>query len=76
MLRREGIPATSAFDRKSLKAQLRQADARGVRFALILGEDELRDGAVTLREMEGGRQERIEAARIPEELRWRVFGKS
>lgn len=74
-LRREGIPTTSAFDRKSLKAQLRQADARGARFALILGEDELRDGAVTLREMEGGRQERIEAARITEELRWRVFGK-
>ncbi len=74
-LRREGIPATSAFGPRSLKAQLRQADARGARFALILGEDELRDGAVTLREMDGGRQERIEAARIMEELRWRVFGK-
>ncbi len=75
-LRREGIPAASAFDRKSLKAQLRQADARGARFALILGEDELRDGAVTLRDMEGGRQERIEAGKLMEELKWRVFGKS
>lgn len=75
-LRQQGIPAISAFDRKSLKAQLRQADARGARFALILGEDELRDGTVTLREMDGGRQERMEVGRIVEELRWRVFGKS
>ncbi len=75
-LRREGIPADSAFDRKSLKSQLRQADARGARFALILGEDEVRDGAVTLKEMDGGGQERIENSRVLEELRWRVFGKS
>ncbi len=75
-LRREGIAVESAFDKKSLKAQFRQADARGARFVLILGEDELRDGTVTLRQMDGGGQERIENSRLLEELRWRVFGKS
>jgi histidyl-tRNA synthetase len=75
-LRRAGIPALSAFDRRSLKAQLRQADARGARYTIILGEEELRAGAVTLREMEQGQQSRIEVSRLLEELRWRGLGKS
>lgn len=75
-LRRGGIPAESAFDRKSLKGQLRQADARSARFVLILGEDEVRDGVVTVRTMDGGGQERVDNSRLLEELRWRVFGKS
>lgn len=40
----------------SLKAQLRQADKRGARLVLIVGEDELARGEVTLRDLAAGTQ--------------------
>jgi len=53
------------------KSQMRKADASGARVALILGEDELRDGAVTLKPLRDARpQLQLEraalAARLPE----------
>ena len=58
-LRREGVAAALASGGRSLKAQLRQANAWGIPHALILGEDELREGAVTLRDMTRGEQRRV-----------------
>jgi histidyl-tRNA synthetase len=44
----------------SFKAQMRKADASGARLALIIGEDELAAGAVSLKPLRGeGRQERM-----------------
>jgi histidyl-tRNA synthetase len=51
MLRREGISATGTAGGKSLKAQLRQANSMGVRYAIIIGEDELKTRMVTVRDM-------------------------
>ncbi len=48
-LRRAGISATRAFDDRSLRAQLRQADRSGARLAVIVGRDEETTGTVTLR---------------------------
>lgn len=50
-LRREGISATSTAGGKSLKAQLRQANSLGVSYVVIIGEDEIKSGAVTVRDM-------------------------
>ncbi len=58
-LRRSGIAAVMAVGERSLKAQMRQADAAGVLYAAILGKEELATGTVILRRMEDGHQERV-----------------
>lgn len=58
-IRREGINAILAFGNRSLKAQMRQANALGVKHTVIIGEDELKDGVVMLRDMHGGDQQRL-----------------
>jgi histidyl-tRNA synthetase len=56
-LRRTGIAAVMAVGSRSLKAQMRQADAASVLYAAILGKKELVTGTVILRRMEDGHQE-------------------
>lgn len=60
-LRDAGISTWLAFarDRRSMKSQMREADKRDVRFTLILGEDELAQGKVAVRSMEGGDQQLV-----------------
>jgi len=58
-LRRAGIAAVMAVGERSLKAQMRQANAAGVLYAAILGKEELATGTVILRRMEDGQQERV-----------------
>ncbi len=55
-LRAAGCPAVMAFGQRSMKAQMKQAGASGARYVLILGDDELAAGAVTLRDMAGSTQ--------------------
>jgi len=59
MLRREGISATSTAGGKSLKAQLRQANSLGVRYAIIIGENEVKTGTVTVRDMADSSQKTV-----------------
>jgi histidyl-tRNA synthetase len=58
-LRRAGISAVTAAAARSLKAQLRQANALNVRYTLIIGEDEVKAGTVTLRDMSQASQETV-----------------
>lgn len=55
-LRHVRIGATLAVDDRSLKAQLRQANALGFSQAIIIGEEEVRTGSVILRDMVKGEQ--------------------
>ena len=64
-LRRQGIPALVASGQRSLKAQMRQADALGAAFAAIIGPRELRDGVVSLRRLADGSQETVPLADVP-----------
>jgi len=68
-LRQAGISAVTAAGGKSLKAQLRHANALGVSYTVIIGEDELKAGAATLREMANARQETIPLANLAERLK-------
>jgi histidyl-tRNA synthetase len=68
-LRQSGISAVTAPGGKSLKAQLRQANGLGVRYTVIIGEDELKAGAATLREMATARQETVPFADLAERLK-------
>jgi histidyl-tRNA synthetase len=56
-LRDEGIPVISGMEERPMKAQLKQADRAGARFAVIVGERELADGVLTVRRLEDGHQE-------------------
>ncbi len=58
-LRAAGIRAITATGGRSLKAQLRQANSLGVRYTVIIGEDEVKAGAVTLRHMADAGQETV-----------------
>jgi histidyl-tRNA synthetase len=68
-LRRAGISAATAAGEKSLKAQLRQANALNVPYTVIIGEDEIKAGTVTLRDMSGARQETVSLVDLEERLK-------
>jgi histidyl-tRNA synthetase len=58
-LRAAGIPTHQALGGRSLKSQMRLADRSGARFAAIVGDAELADSAVLLRDLKQGTQERL-----------------
>jgi histidyl-tRNA synthetase len=58
-LRRAGIAADRAFDQRSMKAQLRQANASGARVALIVGEREAADAVVAIRPLRDGSDQEL-----------------
>jgi histidyl-tRNA synthetase len=59
LLRQADIGAVIAYSPKSFKAQLRQADTFGCHFAVIIGDEELAQGIVTLRDMRTAQQEPV-----------------
>lgn len=61
-LRTQGIGAVMATGDRSLKAQLRQADSLGTGYAIIIGEEELKSGRLTLRNMASGEQQSLTPA--------------
>ena len=58
-LRDAGLSARMDYAGRSMKSQMKQADKANARYALILGEDELAKGVVTVRNMESSGQEQV-----------------
>jgi len=56
-LRAGGVRAELYLDDRRLKAQLKHAGARGYRFVAIIGPDEAKTGAVTLKNLADGSQQ-------------------
>lgn len=50
-LRRRHISADRAFDQRSMRSQMKAADRSGARLALIVGDKELLDGTVAIRDL-------------------------
>lgn len=67
-LRKEGISCLANFDKKTLKAQMRLADHLKARRVLFIGEDELKEDVVTVREMKNGQEEKLSRKTLVEEL--------
>lgn len=63
-LRKAGVAVVVSSGDKSLKAQLRYANSIGTVRVAIIGDDEIREGTITLRNMETSEQQTIQ----PEEL--------
>ena len=57
------------LDGKGLKQQMKQADRAGSRLALILGDEEIANGTVTIKDLQAGTQRVVERAVLLEELR-------
>jgi histidyl-tRNA synthetase len=58
-LRSQGITALIDIDGKSLKSQVRQADRSGAKQVIVIGEDELASGQVTLRDLATSEQKLV-----------------
>jgi histidyl-tRNA synthetase len=54
-----GIGAEMDYENRSLKSQMKRADRLGARYVLMLGEQELSQGAAVLRNMDTHQQEQI-----------------
>lgn len=63
-LRRAGIPSEKDYLKRSLKAQLKQANRLGVKETIIVGGDEAARGNVALRDMSSGTQEEVPADKV------------
>ncbi len=68
-LRNAGIGADRSYGGRSMKAQMKVADRSGAPFAAIIGEDEVANGEVTLRDLRGDTgQQRIALADLAEHV--------
>ncbi|MBP3781489.1 MAG: histidine--tRNA ligase [Selenomonas sp.] len=58
-LRQAGFKAGMDYAGRSMKAQMKQANKANARFALIIGEDEVKEACVQLKDMEKSEQQKV-----------------
>ncbi|MGO1912339.1 MAG: His/Gly/Thr/Pro-type tRNA ligase C-terminal domain-containing protein, partial [Corynebacterium sp.] len=58
-LRRAGVSADMSYGDRGLKGAMKGADRAGALFALVLGDNELRDGTVVLRDLSTRQQTEV-----------------
>lgn len=62
--RKAGVPIAEAFGKNALKGQLENANKLGVELTLILGQKEVLDGTIIIRDMESGGQEIVDVKKV------------
>lgn len=67
-LRTRNILADMDYAERSLKAKMRQANELGTRYCIIIGEDELARGVLTLKDMVSGEQKQISEEQLLKQL--------
>lgn len=73
-LRQAGLKAGMDYAGRSMKAQMKQANKVNARFALIIGEDEVKESCVMLKDMEKSEQQKVSFDTIIEKLCAEVKG--
>ena len=68
-LRDNQIRTDLEYNGRSLKAQMKTANKLNVKTVVIIGEDEIKNSAATVREMESGNQRTVEFDRLSEALK-------
>ncbi|HZG66553.1 MAG TPA: His/Gly/Thr/Pro-type tRNA ligase C-terminal domain-containing protein, partial [Herpetosiphonaceae bacterium] len=58
-LRGAGIPTVTALQPDKLGKQLKEADAKGIPYAVVLGPDELAAGTVVIKDLRSGEQRNV-----------------
>lgn len=66
------VRVAEGFAKSGLKSQLEMANKMNAKYTLIIGQKELVDGTVMIRDMEGGIQEVVDYARAVEEIKKRL----
>jgi len=74
-LRKSGLEVASSFSRDTIKAQLKTADKLKVRFSLILGQKEVLDETIIIRNMVSGIQETVPLVKVIKEIKKRLRSK-
>lgn len=67
-LRENGLVSEMDFYRRSLKAQFRSSERKNARFILIIGEDEIKDNTVTLKDTLTQAQESVEREELVDRI--------
>ena len=75
MLREKGLMVSESLTKDSLGNQLKVADKEGIGLALILGQKEMYENTVILRDLTSGIQEAISVDRLVDELKRRLSAK-
>ncbi|MFH1457126.1 MAG: histidine--tRNA ligase [Patescibacteria group bacterium] len=73
-MRRENIRIREAFSKTGLKSQLEIANRLNVKYTLILGQKEMIDGTIIIRDMESGIQEIVPFEKAIVEIKKRLAG--
>ncbi len=68
-LRKANIPVHQNLASDSLSAQLRAAEAMGVKYTIIMGQKEYVDGTVILRDMDARNQEHVPLEQVAQRLK-------
>jgi len=68
-LRSQGIATEMDLLGRGLKGQMKDASRTGARWAVILGDDEVRDGTATVKNLERGEQDTVPIERVEELVR-------
>ncbi|BAF59229.1 MAG: histidine--tRNA ligase [Pelotomaculum sp.] len=74
-LRSAGISADKDYLDRSLKAQMKYAGKIGARYAVIIGESELKQGTVLVRDMAAGEQSAVKLDGVLQYLREKITGR-
>lgn len=73
-LRNKGIRVDKDYQKRKMKAQLKSANRYQSKYVLILGEQELEENAITIREMSSGEQQQVPMQDILETLKGKLAG--
>ncbi len=72
-LRKEGFKVIENMSKRGLKDQMDIANKKGVKYTLILGQKEINDETVLIRDMESGVQEILDINKVKKEVEKRLL---
>ena len=67
-LRKAGINVALDISGKKVQNQVKKADRDGVPFVIFVGEEEIKNGKFTLRELESGNEAKLELKELVQHL--------
>jgi len=70
--RKAGVPIAESFSKDSLRAQLERANKLGAKYTLILGQKEVMEGKLILRDMQKGTQKSLKLDKIIQTMKKKI----
>ncbi len=67
-LRKSGINTEIYFDNKKIKSKFKYADRLNIPYVIVIGEDEIKSGLLTIKDMQKGTQEQLKIEDIIKKL--------